>query len=150
MISFDPAARRSGSAQAGADFIWLPRRRRSVGAARGLLRTFLGGVPGGDGLLAAGELVLSELATNAIEHASVPPGRLIAVRFEMVSAQLRLEVHDASRAWPTVRPLAGGYEESGRGLLLVESMAAGWGCCLRPGGVGKFVWAVVGPVEGES
>jgi anti-sigma regulatory factor (Ser/Thr protein kinase) len=114
------------------------------------LREFLAETACSDALLPVGELVLSELATNAIEHACAPPGRLIAVRFEMVADRLRLEVHDASRSRPAVQPAVGSDDESGRGLWLVESLAAEWGCSPRTGGVGKFVWALIAPVEGES
>ncbi len=127
---------------------WLPRHRKSAGVARLLLREFLAGLDDGELYVDVGELLLSELVTNALVHARVSPGRLIAVRFVVAVGRLRIEVHDASCERPEVRPVAGGEAESGRGLLLVESLAMAWGCCPRPGGVGKFMWAHVGPVEG--
>ncbi|MEU0026104.1 hypothetical protein [Streptomyces sp. NPDC006335] len=36
---------------------------------------------------------------------------------------------------------AGEADEGGRGLLLVEALAEGWGVELRPGGAYKTVWA---------
>ncbi|GAA0662485.1 ATP-binding protein [Kitasatospora atroaurantiaca] len=129
---------------------WLPRHRRSAGVARERLREFLADVGGGGQLLDAAESVLTELVTNAVEHARVSPGRLIAVRLLASDGRLRIEVHDASEERPVLRPEVGGDEESGRGLRLVELLAVAWGCCPRPGGVGKLVWAVVGPVEGGS
>ncbi|KJK57740.1 hypothetical protein UK12_14705 [Saccharothrix sp. ST-888] len=94
-------------------------------------------------MLTVGEVVLSELMTNAVLHAVVSPGRMIAVRLELLGGQLRIEVHDASDAWPIVRPLSGWDGDSGRGLWLVDALSVAWGCCSRPGGVGKFVWALV-------
>ncbi|WP_371498632.1 ATP-binding protein [Kitasatospora sp. NBC_00374] len=131
---------------------WLPRSRRSAGQARSALRSFLLERGHSERFLDVGQLVLSELVTNAVEHARTP-GRLIAVKFEIAAAdQLRIEVHDASdrRPVPPTDVDVDVAAESGRGLWLVERLAVAWGCSPRPGGVGKFVWAVVGPVEGES
>ncbi|MDH6127581.1 ATP-binding protein [Kitasatospora sp. GP82] len=137
-------------ALAGEQSCWLPRHQKSASEARRLLRAFLAELDGGERLIDVGELLLSELVTNAVSHARVSPGRLIQVRLEVVASQLRIEVHDASSDRPVIRPVVGGDAESGRGLRLVDSLAAAWGCCPRQGGIGKFVWALVGPMEGES
>ncbi|MFH8383566.1 ATP-binding protein [Kitasatospora sp. NPDC018058] len=127
----------------------LTRHRRSAGVARKHLRDFLGGVTDGGALAGAGELVLSELVTNAVQHARVSPGREIAVRFEIVCSHLRIEVHDASSEKPVVRRSTGSDDLSGRGLCLVEALSVEWGCTPRPEGIGKIVWALVGPGGGE-
>ncbi|MCX5213726.1 ATP-binding protein [Kitasatospora sp. NBC_00240] len=124
---------------------WLPRHRRSAGAARRLLRTFLGPLDGGEQLLELGELLAGELVANAVEHARGPSGRLVEVRYAVTAGRLRIEVHDAGNELPEVREPAP-EEESGRGLWLVRELSAAWGCCPRAGGAGKCVWAVVGPV----
>ncbi|MFF3072354.1 ATP-binding protein [Kitasatospora sp. NPDC057936] len=129
-------------------FFGLPRHRASVRSARTLLRDFLSGMPGGNALGDAGVLVLSELVTNAVVHARVPKGRRIGVRFELLCDRLRLEVHDASSEKPVIRRSTGPDCSSGRGLCLVEALSVEWGCCPRPGGVGKIVWALVGPEGG--
>ncbi|MEU9076080.1 ATP-binding protein [Kitasatospora sp. NPDC048538] len=126
----------------------LPRHRLSVHTARLLLRDFLIGVPGASELLSGGLLVLSELMTNAVVHARVPKGRRIAIRFELVCDHLRIEVHDASSEKPVIRRSTGPDDNSGRGLCLVEALSAEWGCCPRPEGIGKIVWALVGPEGG--
>ncbi|MFJ9605283.1 ATP-binding protein [Kitasatospora sp. NPDC101176] len=113
-----------------------------------LLRDFMIGVPGASVLLPGGLLVLSELVTNAVVHAQVPKGRRIAVRFELVFDHLRIEVHDASGDRPVIRRSTCADHVSGRGLCLVEALSVEWGCQPRPGGVGKFVWALVGPEGG--
>ncbi|MFF3596505.1 ATP-binding protein [Kitasatospora indigofera] len=123
---------------------WLPRHRRSAGAARRLLRTFLAGLDGAEPLLEVGELLVGELVANAVEHARGPSGRLVEVRYAVSAGRLRIEVHDAGNELPEVREPAP-EEESGRGLWLVRELAAAWGCCPREGGAGKCVWAVVGP-----
>lgn len=128
---------------------WLPRRRRSAGVARGLLRGFLAELDGGGLYEGDGELVLSELVGNAVRHARVPADRLLLVRFELRPGQLRLEVHDAGRVRPVVREV-GPEEECGRGLWLVKQLSLAWGCCPRAGGVGQAVWALVGPSVEEA
>ncbi|MEV4613794.1 ATP-binding protein [Kitasatospora sp. NPDC049258] len=128
---------------------WLPSTVRSAGRARALLRDLLSEADTSQELFEAAELIVSELVANAVTHARTP-GRLIAVVLAISAGRLRIEVHDASDR-PAELPLGAGIDsESGRGLLLVDALAVVWGCSPRPGGVGKFVWAVVGPVEGES
>ncbi|MEV7023451.1 ATP-binding protein [Kitasatospora sp. NPDC093558] len=122
---------------------WLPRHHKSVAAARKLLREFLADQPGGEPFISNGELVLSELVTNAVLHARTAPGRLIYMQFELCPDLLRIEVHDADSTRPTLQP-ADCHDEAGRGLWLVSQLASRWGCCPRVGGVGKAVWAMVG------
>ncbi|WP_051826492.1 ATP-binding protein [Kitasatospora aureofaciens] len=72
------------------------------------------------------------------------PGRLLWVSFDVNATRLRIEVHDASDRPPVPRqpgPTAG----CGRGLLLVDALATGWGHFPRPGGVGKVVWCECPP-----
>ncbi|MFJ9840264.1 ATP-binding protein [Kitasatospora sp. NPDC101155] len=135
-------------ALSGDAFFWLPRHRASVPSARSALRGFLRNVPGGDALAPGGELVLSELVTNAVVHARVPRGRRIAIRFELVCDHLRLEVHDASSERPVIRRSTGAEDLSGRGLRLVEALSVEWGWIPRPEGIGKIIWALVGPEGG--
>ncbi|MET9613892.1 ATP-binding protein [Kitasatospora indigofera] len=125
---------------------WLPRHRRSPGVARLLLRTFLGGFADGERFAEAGELLLSELVTNAVEHARVPAGRLVKVAFALRAERLRVEVHDAAPQRPELRPVPVQPDaEAGRGLLLVRELSDRWGCCPRAGGTGKFVWFECAP-----
>lgn len=126
---------------------WLPRHRKSVSEARRMLRKFLTGIANGELFSPAGELVLSELMTNAVVHARTSPGRKLWVRFEVRAGQLRVEVHDASRELP--RPGAVTADaENGRGLLLVDQLSQEWGCVPRTCGIGKVVFAVIGPAAG--
>ncbi|MFJ3706739.1 MULTISPECIES: ATP-binding protein [unclassified Streptomyces] len=48
-------------------------------------------------------LLLSELLTNAGQHARVSPGREIETRFVRLPHGVRIEVHDASPVLPVVR-----------------------------------------------
>jgi anti-sigma regulatory factor (Ser/Thr protein kinase) len=117
-----------------------PRRSRSVGRVRHLLVRHL--YRWGLSHLADGaELVVSELVTNCVRHASEPPGRLIGTRFERLEGGVRIEVHDANGDKPERRE-ASSDAESGRGLALVDAITGGhWGVSDREG-VGKMVWAL--------
>ncbi|WP_457471266.1 ATP-binding protein [Streptomyces sp. TE4109] len=89
-------------------------------------------------------LVLSELLTNAGQHARVSPGREIETRFRPLGGGVRIEVHDASDVPPEVRePESGAC--GGRGLVLVGALADRWGYGARCG-PGKVVWAEFGSV----
>lgn len=69
------------------------------------------------------QLLLSELLTNALRHST---GGEVVVRLVRTAEGLLLEVNDGSPGRPTVRA-AGPDDESGRGMLLVSTIAASWG-----------------------
>jgi anti-sigma regulatory factor (Ser/Thr protein kinase) len=117
-----------------------PRSFRTVTRARHLLSEHLDAW-GLSHLADAAELVVSELVTNAVNHARSPRGHLIATRFERLESSVRIEVHDASERKPE-RQEASADAEFGRGLALVEALTSGqWGVSVREG-PGKMVWAV--------
>jgi len=78
-------------------------------------------------------LLVTELATNAIQHA----GTEFTVRVSRHSRVIRLEVQDQGDGTPA-RLKAGTDRPDGRGLLLVESLSYAWG--VRHEAVGKTVW----------
>ncbi len=89
-------------------------------------------------LVSDAELVLSELATNAVLHAKTG----FEVSLTMDEGLLRLAVHDDSSLPPEVQdddPDA----ETGRGLQLVSALCERWGVDVAPGRIGKTVWAEV-------
>ncbi|MFC9243513.1 ATP-binding protein [Streptomyces sp. NPDC057136] len=106
-----------------------------------MLRAKLGEWRAGRGAAEDGELVLSELVTNAL-CVPAPGDRLVGVRIACRERGelLRLEVSDAGEGRPEVqRP--GEMDAAGRGLLLVEALAHRWGVDERLAGIGKTVWA---------
>lgn len=119
----------------------LSRCHSSVSRARAVLRAKLGEWRAGQAAAADGELVLSELVTNAL-RVPAPGDRLVGVRIECRGRGelLRLEVSDAGAGRPEVRR-PGGLDNGGRGLLLVEALAHRWGVDERRAGIGKTVWA---------
>ncbi|MEV6395604.1 ATP-binding protein [Streptomyces sp. NPDC051907] len=81
-------------------------------------------------------LCLSELATNAIRHSTAPGGFLVEVSLD--DELLRVEVHDTTDSTPRVRTPST-EDTDGRGLLIVTSLADGWG--VKPhDSCGKTVW----------
>ncbi|WP_327434426.1 ATP-binding SpoIIE family protein phosphatase [Streptomyces sp. NBC_01236] len=79
------------------------------------------------------ELVVSELATNAIRYGKSP----IQLRMILQSA-LTCEVSDASSTAPHLRR-ARVFDEGGRGLFLVAQLTEHWGT--RHNREGKVIWA---------
>lgn len=72
---------------------------------------------------AVAALLTSELVTNAISHQA---GETIMLVLTCTWGQLRVDVHDTSWAMPELVD-APADAESGRGLMLVASLATGWG-----------------------
>ena len=88
-----------------------------------------------DGPLDDALLVVSELAANALTHARSS----YRIRLSATPMALRIEVDDAGAGTPEPQPLTD-TEEHGRGLHLVDALAASWGMESAETG-GKRVWA---------
>lgn len=87
-----------------------------------------------DPLVEVATLLTSELVTNAIVHAEAP----LEVRVQREGEVVRIGVHDASARLPRVQhpaPTAMG----GRGMWLIDTLAAAWGVDTVDGD-GKTVW----------
>jgi hypothetical protein len=107
-----------------------------------------------DRLVETSELLVSEIVTNAV-HASMSPAAghgedyricgLPSVWLWLAADRRKvlIQVWDGNPEIPTWRDM-GVTAESGRGLLLVESLSAQWGSYTPEGWTGKVVWAVVG------
>jgi anti-sigma regulatory factor (Ser/Thr protein kinase) len=99
------------------------------------------------------ELVVSELITNAVRASTDHDGRprcsadsslaCVRLRLSTDGIAVLVEVWDENFGLP-IPTRADLDDESGRGLLLVEALAARWGWDLHPSGRGKVVWALVG------
>jgi anti-sigma regulatory factor (Ser/Thr protein kinase) len=122
----------------------FPRHPRSPGLAREAMRAW---AAEHDQLLQdtvdIAALLLTELVTNACRHVRAAVGGEVTmrchIRGDVVPARLRVEVDDADATLPTPRD-AEPDAEGGRGLALVEALAAAWAAEPRPGGDGKTVW----------
>jgi anti-sigma regulatory factor (Ser/Thr protein kinase) len=82
-------------------------------------------------------LMASELVTNVVRHGGGGDKSTVLLFLIRIDETLRLEVHDANRDLPVPRAAADA-DESGRGLLVVSSLAALWGA--HPTAAGKFVF----------
>lgn len=97
---------------------------------------------GHDDVTPVAELLVSELVTNAVLHARTD----ISVSVADAGDRVRVGVRDESPHRPRRRrhSIDSG---TGRGLLLLEQMAAAWG--VDPDGPGKVVWFELPRDEGE-
>ncbi|MFI1756625.1 ATP-binding protein [Streptomyces sp. NPDC020571] len=82
-------------------------------------------------------LLVSELVTNALRHATGPIGVRVVRDPDGAAGVLLVEVSDPLPDPPRERA-ARPDDEDGRGLQLVASAARRWGT--RPGEAGKTVW----------
>jgi anti-sigma regulatory factor (Ser/Thr protein kinase) len=91
-------------------------------------------------------LVVSELLTNALEHAATRPQGW-PVRVGLLQSRpgtaVLCAVADASTAPPVPVP-PGHLSESGRGLQVIEEISDSWGYTTAPSR-GKVVWATFDP-----
>jgi anti-sigma regulatory factor (Ser/Thr protein kinase) len=115
--------------------VTLDRDPASAGRARRLVRSILGPETPVD-VVEIVELLVSEVVTNVIVHATSPP----ELRVDTSPRRVRVEVRDRDADRPaTRRPLKDPTATSGRGLSIVDQLATAWGTDTKPG-VGKCVW----------
>jgi PAS domain S-box-containing protein len=113
----------------------FPPATSSVGQAR---RFLLGQLPSAcsedtDALV----LMLSELATNAVQHAATEFE--VAIHLAPERDGVRVEVHDSAAGFPTP-PEQLDDVPHGRGLRIVRALAAAWGVEMQRDRPGKTVW----------
>ncbi|MEU6590416.1 ATP-binding protein [Streptomyces sp. NPDC046881] len=113
----------------------FPAEPDAVRSARAAVRGQLHGW-GLDCLADLAALLVSELVTNSLRHATGPIGVRL-VRPAEPADTLRVEVSDPLPELPRER-VAQPEDESGRGLQLVAGSSRRWGT--RPGAGGKTVW----------
>lgn len=111
---------------------WFPATSAAVGEAR----TWAGQIALATGhaqLVPTVELLVSELATNAVRYAD---GERFLVEFD-ANAHVIVAVCDANPAKPQPRS-SGATDTGGRGLVIVGSLSERWGAEVRR--EGKCVW----------
>lgn len=86
------------------------------------------------GAVASAELVVSELVSNAVQHAGTP----LTVRIIRIAGGLLVEVDDAGPGEPHIIPPSE-RGVGGHGLAVVARLSDAWGHKARAGG--KTVWA---------
>ena len=111
----------------------FPGTPDAVAEARGVVTEALDGVP--PDVVETVALLVSELATNSIRHASAG----FTLGIERRPDRIRISVADAGPGNPELRTPDPG-ETSGRGLQIVEALSDDWGSTPAPDGRGKTVW----------
>ncbi|GAA1132866.1 ATP-binding protein [Streptomyces javensis] len=102
----------------------MRRVPESAEAARTLVRTALTAW-GQEGLIEGAALVITELVSNAVDHARLESIRVVVTRPS--ETFIRLGVVDRSRNIPYLRTDSNGDNTRGRGLLLVDALTDRWG-----------------------
>jgi anti-sigma regulatory factor (Ser/Thr protein kinase) len=108
--------------------------RESVSAARQFARAALGRQS--SETLDAVELMVSELATNCVQHAESD----FEIAVDVSKPEIRIEARDTGEGRPAPRSPTPS-EPTGRGLRIVEAMSDSWG--VVPGARGKTVWFTI-------
>lgn len=109
----------------------LPADPSSVRAARSLVVEALG--EEGEDLLFSLELLISEVVTNAVQHAAAAP----RIEAQLGPDSVRVAVYDDDPALPKHRQ-PDAERPGGRGLHLLDRIATRWGA--EPAEGGKVVW----------
>ena len=113
----------------------------SASRARQFVRRLLGELP--DELVARVVLMVSELATNAVQHAGGDAFEL-RVATQGRHDHVRIEARDSSDLLPAPAHTGTGAGH-GRGLHIVRQLAERWGWERVPGG--KVIWFEVQPCD---
>ncbi|MGW7052441.1 ATP-binding protein [Streptomyces sp. NPDC054887] len=124
--------------------VTLPSEPASVSAARRYVARILGewGMTPGSDAAETVRLIVSELATNAVQHTfGQSPTFTVDVRLDRCE-QLRIGVTDSHPRWPRRLPAAV-QQDNGRGIVIIRSLTAECGGRVsvqptREGG--KTVW----------
>ena len=113
------------------------RRAEEVPGARRFIRDLLTGHPAS----MDAELLTCELVTNAIQHAADADGVTVSVTWRGLTVHVDV-IDDGREGLPHWRE-ANGYDEGGRGFLLVNEIADRWGFLREHGGT--CVWFEIAP-----
>jgi anti-sigma regulatory factor (Ser/Thr protein kinase) len=113
----------------------FPEKPESVTAARRFTTEVLGDLP--SAVTATVELLVSELATNCVRHTD----STFDLTIIQSGNQIRVEATDYDAGSPTMRSPKP-TDPSGRGLRIVDALAAAWGVEHRSAH-GKTVWFTV-------
>ncbi|WP_330241627.1 ATP-binding protein [Streptomyces sp. NBC_00525] len=116
----------------------LPAHPESVATARRLTKTRLGEWRTDGDTREAAVLIVSELVTNAVVHTA---SARVLCELRRLDGRLRVSVQDQGHQPGGPRLGRGADDEHGRGLLLVDSLAAAWGSRDAGDGSGRIVWA---------
>ncbi|MGH3277643.1 MAG: ATP-binding protein [Trebonia sp.] len=129
--------------------ILLPYTASSVGVARRRLIDDLNGADVYDATACDVGLVVSELISNSLRHATPLPGCLLRVSWGLAGDCVEVAVSDGGG--PTVPMIndPAAHEIGGRGLAIVDKLSLRWGVHRRQDGAETTVWAAI-PSHGDA
>ncbi len=136
--------------EVGTSSVWmLPYTASSVGVARRRLMGDLAKAGVYEATACDAGLVLSELISNALRHATPLPGSLVKVSWLLGDDCVEVAVSDGGG--PTVpminKPAANAL--GGRGLGIVDRLSLRWGVYALQDGSETTVWAAL-PLSGDA
>ncbi len=119
----------------------LPYTASSVGVARRRLLGDLTEAGVHEATACDASLILSELISNALRHASPLPGGVVKVSWRLGGDSVEIAVGDGGGPTAPVvnEPATGAL--GGRGLGIVDRLSLRWGVYTRPDGGETTVWA---------
>jgi anti-sigma regulatory factor (Ser/Thr protein kinase) len=129
-----PCARPDGRAGKGGGLVHGPEFKKSVTIAAvpeqvRAARAFVSGVLGSHPHACEAVLLTSETVANSVRHSgSAAPGGVVTVTVAAGPGGVRVEVTDScGDGSPVLLPAGRADAEGGRGLRLVDALAARWG-----------------------
>jgi anti-sigma regulatory factor (Ser/Thr protein kinase) len=137
----------------------LPYTASSVGVARRRLIGDLTEAGVYEGTACDAGLVLSELISNALRHATPLPGRTVKVAWHLRQGSVEVSVSDGGGQTVPMAYQPSNWAVGGRGLGIVDRLSLRWGVCadtadqdgLVEGGPGETtVWAELPVRYGSS
>jgi anti-sigma regulatory factor (Ser/Thr protein kinase) len=124
----------------------FPHSPESVSEARRFAAEVLASLP--SGVVEKAQLLVSELATNALLYSS--GGFEVSAAYSRRTGRIRVGVTDVGEGRPRVEQ-PDVTDEHGRGLQLVTAFSDSWGIEPRRGEPGKTVWfELIGRTEAMS
>lgn len=130
-----PGTASSGDAPGCTHRRTFPGDAEQVGKARRFVISALGSCSA----IEDAALLTSELVTNAICHTATGTDGAFEVAVQHDAGGVRVQVtDDGSATMPVPVPRSTGFAPSGRGLAMVDAIAARWGH--HPAGNGRAVW----------
>lgn len=107
----------------------LPYTASSVGVARRRLIGDLTGAGVYEGTACDAGLVLSELISNALRHATPLPGRTVKVSWKLRQDSVEVAVSDGGGQTVPMVNQPSNWSLGGRGLGIVDRLSLRWGVC---------------------
>jgi serine/threonine-protein kinase RsbW len=120
----------------------LPHTATAVGVARRRIRAALATLGVGRALLDDIEVVVSELLANAVRHARPVAGDTLVAAWRLAGPAVTVKVTDGGSPVRVEPRGTGVLVETGRGLRIIDGLAAEWGVIDHVGGP-RSVWATL-------